>query len=249
MAFRLKNKQRSGNQQKGLTGPGSKHQKGEKGDKEKDKMRYARNMTPFHRRSPLSEDMLMHDYDNIIVQRGMNEMPFSNFKTQGSTPQMGQFNRTTSYDNNSGGSPHSGAPSPLVASHSQPSDGHSASDPTMPTLSPHPPSKHDKEHGVVGDPRNAAQPANTMNNNTSGDYYNSKLQGVTHKTEPFTSTYQTTVMDCRTDSMNWLDVQRHHLEEKGMKRPPKLPFRSHELGPTDNIGSDGLYDFDVLHAW
>ena len=47
-------------------------------------------------------------------------------------------------------SPHSAAPSPLTATHAQQPSGNPVADPPMPTLSPHPPPKHESRDTLSG---------------------------------------------------------------------------------------------------
>ncbi|XP_074640708.1 mediator of RNA polymerase II transcription subunit 13-like [Tubulanus polymorphus] len=141
----------SQNKDKASMIPGGKYTKLEKGDKsEKLQSKHSR-VNSFHRRSHVSEDIIQNDVD-LVMQRIANPS-LTNFKgpatgSSGSSSGGGGASgnnipppiRTTNYEQQGVESPHSAAPSPLVASHSQPAvNAAAATDATMPTLSPHPP--------------------------------------------------------------------------------------------------------------
>ncbi len=131
--FRNKGNKRPGGagQSKSTTPPSQKNKPGDK--PEKTTGRHGRAATPFHRRNTITDELLQHDIDLMTQQlppygggagggRGAQQLPL----------------RSTSSAYEPIDSPHSAAPSPLVASQSQPSQVNNG-DPTMPTLSPHPP--------------------------------------------------------------------------------------------------------------
>ncbi len=88
---------------------------------------------PFHRRSTITDEFLQHDIDLMTQQ-----MPiYGGARVSGGTTSQMPLRPTPNYE--SIDSPPSAAPSPLVATQPQPSQVTNGGDPTMPTLSPHPP--------------------------------------------------------------------------------------------------------------
>ena len=118
-------------QSKNTTPPSQKNKTGEK--PEKSIGRHGLAATPFHRRSTITDEFMQHDIDMMTQQ-----MPvYGGGAGRGASGQQLPMRSTPSaYEPID--SPHSAAPSPLVASQSQPSQVTNG-DPTMPTLSPHPP--------------------------------------------------------------------------------------------------------------
>lgn len=145
-----------------------KHSKSDKVDKFD--RRLSRNSVPFHRRSPQLDDLLQYDVDRMMTQ------PSSHLQHQQQTPNPAYCptgNVTTSSSATAAGASSQGgggrsstpilaggagevptmdtpssAPSPLdESSAQQPNTNSSSMDPTMPTLSPHPPSKFPSDSG------------------------------------------------------------------------------------------------------
>ncbi|KAK7088057.1 mediator of RNA polymerase II transcription subunit 13-like isoform X2 [Littorina saxatilis] len=169
----------------------SEKEKGEKGDKEKgdkeekkterlerQQSRHGRSSVPFHRRQAAMDDMLQDDMERI-----MNHLPPNPaFCPTGSTtipPQGG----STPVPEGPMDTPNS-APSPLDPPPNLPS-----MEPTMPTLSPHPPSKflgggggggtavNGAAAGGGGQAATSAATATANNNNSSNVVNNSGVSG------------------------------------------------------------------------
>ncbi|ELU05357.1 hypothetical protein CAPTEDRAFT_103103 [Capitella teleta] len=129
--------------------PGKYKSDKEKAEKEKHRP-HSRGPLSFHRRSAVYDEMFSHDADFQQQQSSAAPQLPSTFSTPAATA--------------SADSPHSGgAPSPLAAPQVAGSANQNNADMTMPTLSPHPPSKNaaDKEpsdqHAVIA----SSAPANT----------------------------------------------------------------------------------------
>ncbi|XP_064647452.1 mediator of RNA polymerase II transcription subunit 13-like isoform X2 [Lineus longissimus] len=258
---KLKSKNRSAlsaqNKEKTLSS-NSKYMKLEKVEKS-DKQQSKQSRTPFHRRLEHSEDVV-HSNDLDFVMQRVHVAPLTNFKgavTQAnvSLPSL----RTTNYDQ-AVESPNSAVPSPLVASHSQPAITQSASDPTMPTLSPHPPVKNnEKDLSHTNHVQPESQTINgvtggnvTMNSSgfvggqASADVYNKPL-GSVPKCEPLSIPYQAPVESKPDVVSNWLDLHKHEAtHHPGLKRP-QLPAASYE--EDEEPMGKSLYDFATLNAW
>jgi hypothetical protein len=229
-------------------------EKMEKSDKQQSK----HSRTPFHRRFENSEDV-MHNNDLDFLMQRVHVAPLTNFKgpvTQGniSLPSL----RTTNYEQGMD-SPNSAAPSPLVASHSQPAITQSASDPTMPTLSPHPPVKNnDKDlshtnhvqpesqtNGVAMNNSNIAT-SGGVNSQMTTDVYN-KPPGSVPKSEPLSLPYHPSVETKPDLVTNWLDIPKQEMtHHRGLKRPD-LPAASYE--EDEEPMGKSLYDFSTLNSW
>ena len=159
-----KSRSSGGSQGKGNSGPG-KHGKSDKGDKsDKEKSRHSRGVTSFHRRGSTVDQMLTSEMEYMYHRM---PPPQANFKApppgDGSHPQVGQTaGASTPFVDATADSPHSAAPSPLAAPQIPTSVSHGNGDPTMPTLSPHPPPKiQEKEPG-------GADPAEGVTSNGLG---------------------------------------------------------------------------------
>ncbi|XP_013416581.1 mediator of RNA polymerase II transcription subunit 13-like isoform X2 [Lingula anatina] len=257
------NKQRLGFGQNKSGLPGGKEKRGDKLEKtEKEKSRLSRGMTPFHRRSPLSDDLLTQDLD-IMIQRGSGglqgtgngaDYPFSGYKSQPGS-NLPQF-RTPNFEQGGMGIPRSDAPSPLVATHSQPCEGGQSSDPTMPTLSPHPPPKiQDKDHvssanTVPQESCNLPSQETTATANCNDGFTAGKMNGLPPKGNNFMPPYHRHMPEPKVEyphSKSWLDAQRHKLEGQGVKRP-MLPCKFYDREEMQESG-ELLYDFGLLNAW
>lgn len=153
-------------------------------------------------------------------------------------------------------SPASNAPSPLVEPYNQQMDSASNSgDPTMPTLSPHPPSK-------TGEKEQSAKPQTTeslsagVNNNSSAlvngvtteNVFPKPHIQVAPKTENVTSPCswnQQTLENTKANINSWLRSQQKQVEDKGLKRP-SLPSVHND---SDELVTDSLYNFDSVYNW
>lgn len=124
---------------------GGKHGKGDKFEKlDRQLSRLSRNSVPFHRRGPQVDDMLQFDVDPMMSQQSLQQQqPNPAFCPTGATT----VNSSAIPQGRSSTPMHeavvpmdtpNSAPSPLDEPQPLPS---SSLDPTMPTLSPHPPSK------------------------------------------------------------------------------------------------------------
>ena len=298
--FRSKgNKPRPGSLNKGgsTSGGSGKHGKGERTEKlEKQLSRHGhRGAIPFHRRSPVADELLLQDIDMVTTQRMANpafssaSSSTNNFKgattvaagsaaavpSNTSLPQLHNTTATTPAGVSGVGgdqsldSPHSAAPSPLDASHSAPSLSQNT-DPTMPTLSPHPPAtKNDGGGGSVvklennsasNTKQNESQDASaggagaatttTPGGAAAGDIY-TKTPGSVAKSENFTSPYQSNVGDSKMDSVShWVDSHRPPTEQFGIIKRPTLKKRDYEEGEmAEELPTESLYDFNSLNAW
>ena len=164
-----------------------------KSDKpEKFDRRLSRNSVPFHRRSPQMDDLLQFDVDRMMTQPSpqhvqQQQPPNPAFCPTGSvttstaatTPQGGGRSSTPIMSGSGGDVPTmdtpSSAPSPLdEPSTQQPNTNSSSMDPTMPTLSPHPPSKFGPDSSTgkgtgTGGGGGGASAAATTTTATTGD--------------------------------------------------------------------------------
>ena len=258
LCFRLrapKNKPGAGSQGKG----GGSGKKGEKG-LERQQSRILRSM-PFHRRHQINDDLLQYDVDMFMPHVAAPNaacVPPSGPPAQG----VGNSQGSQVVMNNSGevvasnmDSPASNAPSPLVEPYNQQMDSASNSgDPTMPTLSPHPPSK-------TGEKDQSAKTQTTESLNTNVTNNSALVNGVAPenvftkphihvapKTENVTSPYswnQQTLENTKANINSWLRSQQRQVEDKGLKRPSLPTVHS----DSDEIVTDSLYNFDSVYNW
>ena len=159
----LLNKQQQ--QQTWGAGGVNKHGKADKSERS----RHLRSLAPYHRRS-ISSQMAPDSDLNLALPRNskLSSVCSSTAPTMvnnGAASTSGiphlQNNVSTSGGSGGGGgipadSPHSAAPSPLMASQSQPSISQNG-DPTMPTLSPHPPPKNAERDAAGSESKPALQ--------------------------------------------------------------------------------------------
>lgn len=210
-----------------------KHQKGEK--IERQQSRHNRNVTPFHRRTPLTDDLLQFDMDNVVPrQPESGSVGFSS-----STP-LPQLNNT---EIPSVGSPSSAAPSPLDEPHSQPISNQNM-DPVMPTLSPQFPSKSGENKDSGNSKNGPTESQADVILNGHADFYSKQgstrhdigvsPDGLPHGTESRYSTVH-----------SWLFSQQKQFNGHGMKRP-SLPTK--ELND-DELVTDALYSFSSIRNW
>ena len=246
-----KNKAGAGSQGKG----GGSGKKGEKG-LERQQSRILRS-TPFHRRHQINDDLLQYDVDmfmpHVAASTAACVPPSGTSSAQGVGNSQGSqvvMNNAGEVVASSMDSPASNAPSPLVEPYNQQMDSASNSgDPTMPTLSPHPPSK-------TGEKDQSAKTQATESLHTSGTNNSALVNGVTSdsvftkphvhvapKAENVTSPYswnQQTLENTKANINSWLRSQ-----DKGLKRPSLPTVHS----DSDEIVTDSLYNFDSVYNW
>ena len=208
--------------------------------------------------------MIRHDVDMSMEAAAVNALnskaATNALSGSGGLPAL----RNGVFEQQSVDSPHSAAPSPLMVPQIQPSTSHNG-DPTMPTLSPHPPpAKHpDKDAsngpgdlhdaglatttnvGVVSAPVSVAESADTEPKSEgflSPPYSNGTPGGgVGVKTEA---------------EERWLDVQQQQRQPaRQERRPVELLLLKRPLLPTNSYDDDteliteSLYDFKALDSW
>lgn len=156
-------------------------------------------------------------------------------------------------------SPASNAPSPLEDSHNHAQmDSAASMDPTMPTLSPHPPVlKNIEKDQLVPkisqiDP-NINQNTNSSNSNVVGNGVASDTNSfhkphsvlkIENSTHPMHWTHQS-LENTKANINNWLRSQQKQVEDKSFKRPC-LPTMG---GDQDELLTDSLYNFDSVSNW
>jgi len=237
---------------------------------------------PFHRRNRTVEDFVNHDVD-AFVSRVPQGMPSSNMSSQSqsngqsSTP-LPQSGTSASADglatvgNVNIESPASNAPSPLEDSHNHATlEGGVAMDPTMPTLSPHPPAlKHGEKDlaasgpvkpGHNGEPSIASQNVNVNGANvlvncvtTDTNAFHKPLGASNvHKMETGcgnvvtngTHWSQQSLESTKANINSWLRSQQKQSDHKTFKRPC-LPTVD---GDSEELVTDSLYNFDSVSGW
>ena len=220
------------NQNKGAPLPTNKHLKVEKGDKPEKGRHAGRSALSFHQRAVRGDDALRHldaAMDSVGAytgRKGVLTMPVG-----------------ASYDH-SLDSPHSAAPSPLLASQIQPSVNQNG-DPTMPTLSPHPPPKpgekgagggaggERQDGGVGGDPYAKAPPSGGGGDKTEGEEAAVKAEGAPSEWADAVQRTQP-------------PAQQQACEPPSLKRP-RLPTSLYT--DSDDLVTASLYDFSPLIVW
>ena len=251
MYYRGTKKSRGGgsSQQKSSSQSTNKHMKDREHRPEKIGSRHGRNSISFHRRSTLTDDILQHEVD-FTAQRISSV--YNSFKTPaGAPPGAGLPTlRNTSFGAESVDSPHSAAPSPLVAPQITPSVNPRDSDPTMPTLSPHPPTKNGEKDlnssmtSSNGDPAETSANNSATTNNT--DMFNKQPQSV--KQENFNSGYpQQNGIDVKQEPVVATVDTIKPVEFKGLKRP-MLPKKNYDEKDEELI-TESLYDYRSLNDW
>ena len=244
-----------------------KHTAPEKGEKAEKGRHAARSMASFHQRVAHNVDMIRHDVDasmdtmSVSLQKGA-----VNAHAGGNLPPL----RNGIFEQQGVDSPHSAAPSPLMASQIQPSVSHNG-DPTMPTLSPHPPLKHGDKEGSMGpgDLHEAGLATTTVVAPAQqADMSNKAPTPGDPKPESFLSPpYSNGTADggvcAKTENVDrWLEVQpqqrqqalllqqhqqqRRHAEFSLLKRP-LLPTNSYD--DDTELVTNSLYDFKALDSW
>ena len=210
---------------------------------------------PFHRRNQINEDFFHFDVDMFMPQVASTNtscVPPSGASTQGgvgnsqgSQVVMNAGEVVTSMD-----SPASNAPSPLVEPYNQQVDSAHNSDPTMPTLSPHPPSKTGEKDASAKTQTTESLTANSalVNGVASDNVFTKPHIHVTTKAENVTSPYswnQQTLENTKANINSWLRSQQKQVEHKGLKRP-SLPSVQND---SDELVTDSLYNFDSVYNW
>ena len=202
---------------------------------ERQQSRHGRNSMPFHRRSPVTDDLMQFDMDSIMSRMPPNPA----FCPTGGTTVQPQGHSTPNETNIDTPS----APSPL--DEPQPL-GNQCVDPPMPTLSPHPPTKVGGDKEFSG--KSGAVP-DSQGDACSGfqEFYDSKPDEGLTKTE--SSSYHWNSLDSKNESVNnWLQSQHRHVvdSQAGPKRPC-LP--SKETDQQLDLVTDSLYNFNPLQEW
>lgn len=241
-----------------------------KGDKtlERQQSRLLRS-TPFHRRNQTVEDHIQFEMPRIPVASSVPANS-QNASVSGANnsqiPQVGTSASTeaTNVTSVSLESPSSNVPSPLEDSHntSQLENG-TTMDPTMPTLSPHPPVvKHGDKEAAAPKPTQIDQATsqNVTNNAASSVFVNGvntdtnafhKPQSSLLKVEPNVCSVnniqwsQQSLDSTKANINTWLRSQQKQSDHKTFKRPclPTL-----DSGQEDLV-TDSLYNFDSVANW
>lgn len=224
--------------------------------------------TPFHRRNQTIDEFVHYDMDMFMPRMSSNaavtlNAPGVQVASAGSTPnQQSQSqvngNSETGNVNTSIESPPSNAPSPLEDSHNHTHLENVASmDPTMPTLSPHPPVLKSTEKEVPKISQIDSTISQNVNNNNSSVPVNSVTSDSTfHK--PHTvlklennsvshqlSWNQQPLERVKANMNSWLKSQQKQVDHKSFKRPC-LPTLD---GDQDELVTDSLYNFDSVSNW
>ncbi|XP_050408100.1 mediator of RNA polymerase II transcription subunit 13 isoform X3 [Patella vulgata] len=230
-------KMKSGGQGKNISG---KHAKSDKLDKlERQQSRHGRNVTPFHRRSLVTDDMLQFDM-NIMINQPQTNPNFCGSGANNLPPGQSTPNDPNIDTPSSPPSPLD-EPQPLVNSNMEP---------PMPTLSPHPPSKNNAEKEFSAKNPNVTDITNSVCV-PNGEFFpkqeDQPLPG--NKLEQSDNNYTCTQSEAKRESVNsWLQSQQKQVENHGLKRPPLLPTFEGDKGQEDLV-TDSLYNFDPLNAW
>lgn len=260
--------------------PGKQLEK-KKGDKtlERQQSRLLRT-TPFHRRTQTIEDFVQYDMDMFMPRVAASSNVNSGLQGAGTanTPaqqqpssqqpqtqaQASSSSDTVNVSATSIDSPSStGAPSPLEDSHTHAQMENGASmDPTMPTLSPHPPSLKnvDKDQLVQ---KNPAGSDSLISQNISNNNASVLINGVTNDTNAFhkpqsvlksensalsqhpLSWNHQSLESTKANINSWLRTQQKQVDHKTFKRPC-LPTLDSDH---DELITDSLYNFDSVSSW
>jgi hypothetical protein len=225
---------------------------------------------PFHKRNVAFDEMMSQEADFVLSSQSLSSSNFNaspaHFKTSpesGNVPQQTQQQQSsttqlnTSFSHPAAGtvdSPHSGgAPSPLAAPQVAPSANPNNADMTMPTLSPHPPSKnasadkdpsqqHSENH--TGAATSASSQAAVSAASAPGDIVtvvsSSKHSGPSASSEGSMVTVSTLTP--------WLDSQLlKHSRPLPLKRPA-LPINGYDQTHAELV-TESLYNFESLNDW
>ncbi|WAR03620.1 MED13-like protein, partial [Mya arenaria] len=256
----------------GMPGKQLDKKKGDRGP-ERQQSRMFRS-APFHRRNQTVDDFVQYDMDAFVsrIPQGMSQNSGVSASNSASTPipqgstSAGSEGATTVGTVNIE-SPASNVPSPLEDSHNHANlEGGVAMDPTMPTLSPHPPAlKHgDKEMGGANKPVQSVDPSTSQNVNI-GNNTSVMVNGVTSDNNAFHKPLLSNVLKLDPNSginnsinwnqqslestkaniNSWLRSQQKQSDHKTFKRPC-LPTVD---GDTEQLATDSLYNFDSVSNW
>ncbi|KAL4223449.1 Mediator of RNA polymerase II transcription subunit 13-like [Mactra antiquata] len=226
--------------------------------------------TPFHRRNQLMEEYVQYDMDMFMPRAPISSVGLTPSGTQvsvaGTTsvqqiPQGPASTDATNVCSANIESPASNAPSPLEDSHNHSQMENVASmDPTMPTLSPHPPVLKTSEKESVPkishvDP-NLSQNVN-VNNSTV------LVNGVTSDTNPFHKPHsvlkqenitlsqpvtwaQQSLESTKANINSWLRSQQKQVDYNKSFKRPCLPTTGAD---NDDLVTMSLYNFDSVSNW
>lgn len=251
---RAKNKVGLAGQGKGIAVGTGKHTKGDKPEKlERQQTRLNRSV-PFHRRSPLTDDLLQFDMDIIPqVQVASGSNSFNSTNNSVSLPQL-----KNSSDINSVESPSPAAPSPLDEPNNQLVNNQSV-DPTMPKLSPHPPAEAGTDKDSTNS--NSVKPVSGDSNqstvipNGSNDFIKPSdastpkanvASGGGGDVNVFSPSVWANQSEAKAASINnWIKSQQKQVDCFGMKRP-NLPTLNSDQ---DELVTESLYNFDTIQNW
>ena len=239
--------------------------------------------TPFHRRNQVVEEYVQCDVPRLLATSVLpvnsQSTPVSGASSSQSLTQVGgaSGSETTNMTSVNLESPSSNAPSPLEDSHnsSQLENG-TAMDPTMPTLSPHPPIvKHVEKEAIAPKPTQIIDPnaTQTLNNNNTASVL---VNGVSTDTNAFHKP-QSSVLKlenanaCVTSSNNsnsnnnnnniqWnqqsLDSTKANINSwlrSQQKQSEHKTFKRPALPTLDSghedLVTDSLYNFDSVSNW
>lgn len=251
---RAKNKVGLAGQGKGVAVGTGKHTKGDKPEKlERQQTRLNRSV-PFHRRSPLTDDLLQFDMDIIPqVQVASGSNSFNSTNNSVSLPQL-----KNSSDINSVESPSPAAPSPLDEPNNQLVNNQSV-DPTMPKLSPHPPAEagtdKDSTNSNSVKPMSGDSNQSTVIPNGSNDFIKPNdastpkanvASGGGGDVNVFSPSVWANQSEAKAASINnWIKSQQKQVDCFGMKRP-NLPTLNSDQ---DELVTESLYNFDTIQNW
>ncbi|RUS84802.1 hypothetical protein EGW08_007417 [Elysia chlorotica] len=250
-----------------------KHGKSDKVDKFD--RRLSRNSVPFHRRSPQMDELLQFDVDRMMTQPSSQHLqqqqqqqapnpafcPTGSVTTSSAVTPSSQGAVRSSTPIMSGGvggevptmDTPSSAPSPLdEPSAQQPNTNSSSMDPTMPTLSPHPPSNTGALNGQTDvvvkteEPGAGCKTLAVLGPGAAESPQQFSWRSVTSKTESISHW----VNSHQQRHQPAADRQHQHAECKlfdtSLKRP-SLPTKGSDTDSEQ--GMDALYDFDSLNNW
>lgn len=225
---------------------GTKHQKGDNPEKlERQLSRASRGLTSFHRRAPLTDDLLQFDMMGMMMPQPPPPVN-TNFTSTGSSSVLPQLNSS----NEGAGveSPSPAAPSPL----DEPQTVVNPSvDPTMPKLSPHPPADEssEKDGGTVTGKPAAENVSNGVVDSAAKPAENASTVVQKSLTDSVFSpiSWPTCQMDVIKNASvhSWISSQQRQIDSLNLKRPI-LPSKDCEQ---DELVTNALYSFDQVSVW
>lgn len=227
--------------------------------------------TPFHRRNQMMEEYVQYDMDmfmpRVPVSSVVGLAPSGpQVSAAGGTPgqQMTQGPPSTDATNVCSAnieSPASNAPSPLEDSHNHSQMENATSmDPTMPTLSPHPPVLKTSEKDSTVPKISHIDPTISQNVNVNNSAV--LVNGVTSDTNAFHKPHtvlkqennavsqpvtwaQQSLESTKANINSWLRSQQKQVDHKSFKRPC-LPTMGAD---NDELVTMSLYNFDSVSSW